>query len=63
MTETNDTLTSEVARCDLQNRLAQQAGHCVRFAVVTSEAVAAELIDKAIQLHAAADQPRTALAA
>jgi hypothetical protein len=42
----------DAARSDREARSMQHARNCVLLAVVTSEAVAAELIDQAIAIHA-----------
>jgi hypothetical protein len=42
----------DAARSDHETRSLQHARDCVLLAVVTSEAVAAELIDQAIAIHA-----------
>ena len=42
------------ARADRRERSLSHARHCVTLAVVTSEPIAAELIDRAVELSAAA---------
>jgi hypothetical protein len=42
----------DMARSDQKARSKQHAQHCILLAVVTGEELAAELIDKAIALHA-----------
>jgi hypothetical protein len=56
-------LTLKAAEPDLREQSIRQAHHCVRFAIVTSEDVAAKLIDKAIRLHAICDQQSSTMAA